>query len=85
MSRKRQVLELLSRDDLQGVARDYELDVADRRVKDELIEAIAHSKKGKVHEILESPSRNTPCGKHSTMEEGLLRTRESRERSEERD
>lgn len=30
MSRKREVLELLSHDDLQGVANDYELDVERR-------------------------------------------------------
>ena len=44
MTRKSQVLQLLGRGELQEIADEYELDVADRRVKDDLIEVIVHSK-----------------------------------------
>ena len=59
MSRKRQVLELLGRGQLQEIAEDYELEVADRRVKDELVEAIARSKKATLVALLEKLPRST--------------------------
>ncbi len=59
MSRKREVLELLRRSDLQEVADRFDLEVADRRSKDHLVDAVARSKKAKLQEILESLSRDT--------------------------
>ena len=60
MSRKREVLELLRRSDLQEIADNFDLEVADRRSKDHLVDAVARSKKAKLQEILESLSRNYP-------------------------
>ncbi len=45
MSRKRVVLELLGRGELQESADRYDLEVEDRRVKDSLVDALARSKK----------------------------------------
>ena len=58
MPRKRTILETLDHGELQRIADEYELEVADRRVKDNLVEAVAHSKKAKLHEILETLSRD---------------------------
>lgn len=59
MGRKREVLSLLNREELQSLVGKYDLDVADRRVKDNLVEALARSKKAKLSEILETLPRDT--------------------------
>jgi hypothetical protein len=50
MPTKRDVLSLFSRGELLAVVDRFELPVADRRVKDQLLEAIAPSKKASVDE-----------------------------------
>jgi type I restriction enzyme M protein len=52
MSSKRDVLAQLSREELLSVALRFELEVADRRKKDDLLEAVAASKKSTLAEIL---------------------------------
>ncbi len=52
MSKKRDVLEVLRRDELLGVVDAYGLTVEDRRRKKLLIEGIARSRKAKVEDIL---------------------------------
>jgi type I restriction enzyme M protein len=48
MPSKRDVLAQFSRDELLAAADRFELAVADRRVKDQLLDAVASSKKGTV-------------------------------------
>jgi type I restriction enzyme M protein len=52
MPSKRDLLGLLSRDELLDVADRFELAVADRRVKDQLVDAVASSKKAGLADIL---------------------------------
>jgi len=52
MPTKRQVLEQLKRDELIAAVERFELPVADRRVRDLLIEALASSRKATLAEIL---------------------------------
>jgi len=52
MSSKRDVLSQLSREELFAVVERFELEVADRRKKDDLLEAVATSKKATLAEIL---------------------------------
>jgi type I restriction enzyme M protein len=58
MPSKRAVLEQLSRDELQAIVEQYELSVADRRVRDQLVEAVASSKKATLAELLPTLSRD---------------------------
>jgi hypothetical protein len=52
MSTKREVLAVLGRDDLLACLDHVGLEVRDRRVKDELVEALAASKKARIDEVL---------------------------------
>ena len=58
MPSKREVLSLLTRDELLAVVDRFELPVADRRVKDQLLEAIGPSKKATLDEALRDCSRD---------------------------
>ena len=58
MPSKRDVLAQLSRDELLAVAERFELTVADRRVKDQLVEAAAASKKAGLADILGGLARD---------------------------
>jgi type I restriction enzyme M protein len=58
MPQKRDVLSLLSRDELLAVVDRFELAVPDRRAKDGLIEAVAASKKATLAEALPELSRD---------------------------
>lgn len=58
MPSKRQVLELLSRDELTAVVDRHDLAVRDRRAKDGLIEAVAASKKATLPEVLSELPRD---------------------------
>ncbi|MDP9002796.1 MAG: hypothetical protein M3O46_22130 [Myxococcota bacterium] len=58
MPQKREVLQLLSRDELVALVQRFELSVADRRAKDGLVEAIAASKKATLVEVLPELSRD---------------------------
>lgn len=58
MPRKRDVLEVLKRDELLAAADRFDVSVRDRRVRDELIEALASSRKAGLAVILESLSRD---------------------------
>ncbi len=58
MSQKRAILELLTRDELASIAEAFGLDVDDRRVRVELVAAIAASKKATLDAILPSFSRD---------------------------
>jgi hypothetical protein len=58
MPSKRDVLSFLSRGELLAVVDRFELPVADRRVKDQLLEAIAPSKKTSVDEALADCGRD---------------------------
>jgi type I restriction enzyme M protein len=57
MAQKREVLQLLARDELVAIVDPFELEVADRRAKDGLIEAVAASKKARLTEILTELTR----------------------------
>jgi type I restriction enzyme M protein len=57
MPSKRDVLVQLSREELISVVEKFELEVADRRKKDDLLEAVAASKKATLAEILPGLSR----------------------------
>ena len=59
MSKKRRVLELLGLRDLQGLVESYELDVGDRRVTENLVDALASSKRAKLDDILVELPRAT--------------------------
>ncbi|MCK9464124.1 MAG: SAM-dependent DNA methyltransferase, partial [Proteobacteria bacterium] len=52
MPTKREIIELLKRDELNEVVERFELDVADRRSKDGLIEAVAASRTATLDEVL---------------------------------
>ena len=58
MPAKSAILSRLTRDELLDNLEYYELDVDDRRVKDQLIEVLASSRKARVEEILEDLSRD---------------------------
>ncbi len=58
MPSKRDVLALLTRDELLEAADRFELTVADRRVKDQLVDAVASSKKAVLAEVLPPLSRD---------------------------
>lgn len=58
MAQKRDVLQLLARDELVAIVDRFELEVADRRARDGLIEAVAASKKATLSEILPELSRD---------------------------
>lgn len=58
MPQKREVLQLLSRDELVAAVDRFELSVTDRRAKDGLIEAVAASKKATLVEVLPELSRD---------------------------
>ena len=57
MPSKRDVLAQLSREELVSVVERFELEVADRRKKDDLLEAVASSKKATLAEVLPDLSR----------------------------
>jgi len=58
MPSKRDALSLLTRDELLAVVDRFELPIADRRVKDQLIEAIGPSKRATLDEALADCSRD---------------------------
>ena len=58
MPTKRAILSELTTDELRANVEYYELDVYDRRVKTELVEALAGSRKARLDEILPDLSRN---------------------------
>src|SRR5580658_1109759 len=58
MPQKRDILQLLSRDELLAVVARFELSPSDRRAKDGLVEAIASSKKATLAELLPELSRD---------------------------
>ncbi|MCB9609058.1 MAG: N-6 DNA methylase [Polyangiaceae bacterium] len=58
MPTKRAVLELLKADELRAGVDAFELEVGDRRVHADLVEALAHSKKARLADVLADLSRN---------------------------
>jgi type I restriction enzyme M protein len=58
MPTKRDVLAQFSRDELVGAADQFDLEVADRRLKDQLVDAVASSKKAGLADILGVLSRD---------------------------
>ena len=58
MSQKRAILDLLSRDELASIAEAFELQVDDRRVRADLVQAIASSKKATLEAFLPSLARD---------------------------
>src|SRR5262245_26254959 len=58
MATKRDVLQLLSRDELLSVVDRFDVSVPDRRAKEGIIEAVAFSKKATLAEILPELSRD---------------------------
>lgn len=58
MSSKRQILELLTRDELQMAVDDFGLDVADKRVRDDLIESLTSSRRASLSAILQELPRD---------------------------
>jgi hypothetical protein len=60
MTNKRDVLPLLSRDELLSVVDRFELAPKDRRGKDGLVDVIASSKKATLPEILTCPPKLGP-------------------------
>src|SRR5450432_1407801 len=58
MVQKRDVLQLLGRDELVAIVDRFELSPPDRRAKDGLIESVAASKKATLSEILPELSRD---------------------------
>jgi len=59
MPTKREVLAVLGRDDLLACLNHYSLEVRDRRVKDELVDALASSRKARLDELLATLSRDS--------------------------
>lgn len=59
MPSKREILSEISKNDLLPFIDLWDLEVVDKRVKHEVIEALARSKKAKLEEILSSLSRRT--------------------------
>ena len=60
MSQKRAILELLTRDELGAIAEAFGLHVDDRRVRTDLVAAIASSKKATLEAFLPGLSRDRP-------------------------
>ena len=58
MPTKRAVLAEFTRDELRANVDYYELQIDDRRVKAQLVEALAGSRKARVHEVLQDLSRD---------------------------
>jgi hypothetical protein len=58
MPSKRQILDLLTRGELQDIADAYQLEVADRRAKDQLVDAAAVSRKVVLADVLALYSRD---------------------------
>jgi type I restriction enzyme M protein len=58
MPSKRQILDLLTRPELQDIADQFQLEVADRRVKDQLVDAAAGSRKVVLADVLAAFSRD---------------------------
>ena len=52
MPTQRQVLERLKRDELLQALDAFELEVADRRRKDDLVDTLARSRKARLHDVL---------------------------------
>jgi len=59
MPSKRQILETIKKNDLLPFLDHWELEVADRRVKDAVVEVLARSKKARLDEILSTLSRDS--------------------------
>lgn len=59
MPTKREVLAVLGRDDLLACLDYYSLEVRDRRVKDDLVDAVAASRKARLDEVLPTLSRDS--------------------------
>lgn len=59
MPTKREVLAALGRDDLLACLDQYGLEVRDRRVKDDLVDALASSRKARIDEMLPTLSRES--------------------------
>lgn len=59
MPSKRRIVETLKKQDLLALVDYFELEVADRRVRDQLVDAIASSKKARIGELLEQLKRAT--------------------------
>ncbi|MGN6110786.1 MAG: ATP-binding protein [Kofleriaceae bacterium] len=55
---KREIVELFKRDELQQIADYYSLEVDDRRVNEQLVDAVVRSKKARIAEILSWVSRD---------------------------
>jgi type I restriction enzyme M protein len=58
MPSKRDVLGQLSRDELVAAANQFDLAVADRRVKEQLVDTVAASKKAGLADVLEALPRD---------------------------
>ncbi len=59
MPSRREILALLTRDELLGIVDQFELEVPNRRAKDGLIEAIGSSKKANLPELLPGLTRDS--------------------------
>ena len=59
MPTKREVLAVLGRDDLLACLDHYSLEVRDRRVKDDLVDALASSRKARLDEVLATLPRDS--------------------------
>ena len=59
MSRKREILELLTADELRGLVDRFELEVSDRRAKDGMVDALSRAHRVK----LDEPLAELPIGK----------------------
>lgn len=57
MASKRKLLDSLKREELQEAVDHYELEVRDRRVREQLIDALSGSKKARIAEILDDLPR----------------------------
>jgi type I restriction enzyme M protein len=57
MPSKRDVLEQLKRDELLAAADQFNLEIRDRRVRDEIVAALAHSRKASLAVTLEELPR----------------------------
>jgi type I restriction enzyme M protein len=58
MPSKRTVVELFDKNELQSIVAEYDLAVADKRAKDQLIDAVASSKKATLKAVLPAFSRD---------------------------
>lgn len=58
MATKREVLAELTRDELRGALDGYELEVEDRRVNAQLVDALVRSRRVSLHELLQTLSLN---------------------------